>query len=266
MPTDFEFAVTLNTGGRLDVELITSTLRDIEQMLSAIERMVTQAPSHARWTWAEDTRLGFVASPNGVDEGTLRRVVDVADIGFRNARAALHDDARVEWPSEFGSDARQSAERILRRLGELDSITVEATGHEPVTLEEVQLDDAVVGRPRRRVHSSVDGILEMVSRVQESRTVRAGLRDSATRRYVRCYLSAERWLDYLRQRNLWERRVVLYGRVAYDEEGNPLSIVDVDDIQAREQGVRLRDFQGAAPDIARGLSTDALIERLRGNG
>jgi hypothetical protein len=268
MPADFEFAVSLNADEPLSVGFIAATLRDLEAMLRDIERSVSDnKQSAADWKWAEDAELTFVAHVNGVDEHTLSRVVGSAQSGFINAsRAAAGDPIGIEWPAEFGTEARQSAERILRRLAELESITIEATGFDPVVIREARIDQLVVGRSHRRVFSSVDGILELIAHPRRGRTVRAGLRESSSGRYVRCSLAAEKWRDELRERNLWDRLVRLYGRVAYDDEGVPLSIVDVTDIVDRQSGVRLKDFRGAAPDLSNGASPDEFVDRLRGSG
>jgi hypothetical protein len=266
MPTDYEFAVSLNADEALDIDFIASTLRDVEMMLAAIEREVTQANrAAAHWKWAEDTRLSFVASVNGVDEQTLGRVVEIAQAGLTAAQRVTQD-VLPQWPAEFVGPARESANRILQRLSDLESITVEATGHDPIIIEAPPDDTQIGVRRLRRVHSSVDGVLEMMSRKQRTRTIRAGLREASSGTYVRCFLDYERWYEEMRSRNLWDRAVRMYGRVAYRDDGAPQSIVDVDQIDLRETGIRIRDFQGAAPDLARGLSADQIIDRLRGNG
>ena len=116
---------------------------------------------------------------------------------------------------------------------------------------------------KRRVKASVEGVLEMVSHKGE--TIIAGVREHRTRNYVRCLLTVEQWRDDLRQRNLWDRRVLVYGAVAYDHEGIPLSIRDVTEIVERDTGLNIRDFQGAAPGILGNHEVDEFISRLRGN-
>lgn len=58
----------------------------------------------------------------------------------------------------------------------------------------------VVGTGRRRVSSSVEGVLEMVSR--KGHLIHSGLREYGTDRYVRCVLVEERWRDQLLNRQL----------------------------------------------------------------
>ncbi len=115
----------------------------------------------------------------------------------------------------------------------------------------------------RRVYSSVEGVLEMVA--CQGETVMVGLQEHGTGAYVQCYLAAGEWLDELRDRALWGKRVLVEGRVAYDEAGTPLSIVDVTSVIERESGPRIRDFRGSAPNLTGGLSTEEFIARVRGD-
>lgn len=266
MTTDFEFAVSLNTDEPLAANIIVDTLRDVQTLLTDIERhLVGVRPSEAEWKWGQENDLRVVAHVNGVDAETLGRVVGVAQSGFGTVAGAVELQRPIEWPREFGDDARRSAERILKRLALLESITIEATGHEPLVIREARLEEIVVGRSRRRVFSSVDGILELISHPRSGRNLRAGLRESHSGRYVKCSLDADRWRDELRERSLWDKRVSLYGRVAYDDEGEPLSIVDVNEIREPASRTDLRDFRGAAPDLIGGLTLDDAIGNLRDN-
>src|SRR3989442_4927448 len=109
----------------------------------------------------------------------------------------------------------------------------------------------------RRVRSSVEGVLELISR--RASALRVGIREHNTGRYVRCTLSTDEWLGRLRDLNLFDRRVIVEGRVAYDEEGHPLSIVDVTEITPRESGKPLREFKGGVPDLTGGPATEDFI-------
>ncbi len=124
-------------------------------------------------------------------------------------------------------------------------------------------DQLFTGQVVRRVYSSVEGILEMVARRGE--TVRTAIREHGTGAYVRCCLAADEWFDELRDRALWGKRVLVEGRVAYDEAGTPLSITDVTSVIERESGPRIRDFRGSSPNLTGGLSTEEFIAMLRGD-
>jgi len=264
MVTEFRFGITLNTNENLDVSYILDVLRSLDAMLKDIERNLTdKKKAQAKWEWAEDARLSFVAHVNGVDEQTLARIVGAAREGFHRVQASDDQSQVIEWPAGFGSTARRSAERILGTLEKLESLTVEATGFEPVEISEAWIGRKISGKAYRRVKASVEGVLEMVSHKGEA--IIAGVREHRTRNYVRCLLTVEQWRDDLRQRNLWDRRVLVYGAVAYDHEGIPLSIRDVTEIVERDTGLNIRDFQGAAPGILGNHEVDEFISRLRGN-
>lgn len=267
MAEDFEFALSLDADEPLAPRTVVDTLRDVEDLLRDIERAVqgTQT-SQADWRWNDTSEFRVVAHVNGVNAETLSRIVRVAHSGLGTAADAAQGAEPVRWPDEFGEAARRSAERILRRLSDLESITVEATGRETLVIREARLDQIVVGRARRRVFSSVDGVLELISHPRRGKNLQAGLRESLSGRYVRCSLDADRWRDELRERSLWDKRVSLYGRVAYDEEGAPRSIIDVSEIREPASEVDLRDFRGAAPDLVGDLTLDDAIGYLRENG
>ena len=115
----------------------------------------------------------------------------------------------------------------------------------------------------RRVYSSVEGVLELVA--CQGETVVVGLREHGTGAYVQCCLAADEWFDELRDQSLWGKRVLVEGRVAYDEAGTPLSIVDVTSVVERESGPRISDFRGSAPNLTGGLATEEFIARVRGD-
>ena len=264
MTTDFELGITLNTDEQLDVKLIIATLRDVENILSEIERSISaDRDAKAHWTWGEEAHLQFVASPNGVAEDTLGRVLEVVHDGFEGAMDAAQSNRSVEWPPEFGARAQHSAQRILQSLKHLESLTIETTGRPPLEIQEARIEQLFTGQVVRRVYSSVEGVLEMVSR--RGKTVRAGLREHGTGAYVKCRLDADEWFDELRDGALWGKRVLVEGRVAYDEEGTPLSIIDVTSVNERKSESLIRDFRGSVPNLTGGLSTEEFIAKVRGD-
>ena len=258
MPNDFEFALTLNTERHLRIGEIVTTLREVEEMLADIERNVRQIPqSTAKWGWSEDPALRFVASVNGVDEASLRRIVTVAKEGLETAATAARDKINPDWPPEFGVRARASAEAILCLINSLESITVEATGNAPI---ELGAFDAPQGR---RMFSSVDGILEALGR-PSANTTYIGLKEWQTGYRVRCYLNRERWRTEISNRNLWENHVTSYGRVLYNADGVPVSITDVTEIVERTGSTKLSELEGKLPDLTGRMSTSGFVRRIRG--
>jgi hypothetical protein len=263
--TEYEFSVSLNTDERLDVDLIRETLFDVQEMLRDIERQVSSGKkAKAHWLWDQpDPRLTFAATVNGATAETLSRVVDAAAEGFERASEAGEQTAAVQWPAEFGIEARKRARRILERLERLESITIAATGRDPLVINRAFVGKSVVGRQsRRRIWSSVEGVMRMIA--GGDKVIRAGIREHGSGAYVTVTLDAETWHE--RVRGWWDQRVVVDGRVAYAEDGRPLSIIEVTDIRPRLPGRPLKDFLGAAPGLAGHGSDDDVIAEMRGHG
>lgn len=262
MATDFEFGINLNSDAPVGVEFVQQTLRYIQSLLVDIERSITDGRSRTKWHWRDEASLNFVARVNGVDESTLKRIVTLAKSGFENAMLAGEQGHDIQWPEEFRRAAKDSTAAILNQLNRLESLTIAATGSQPIEISKVRLQRDIEAHSVRRIHSSVEGTLEMVSR--RAGMVRAGLREVRTGRYVRCRFVASEWLETLRERQLWDRRVVVYGMVAYDDEGNPESVNEIDEVSERDTSISLLDFEGVAPALTGGLSAEDFMEQLRG--
>lgn len=264
MLTEFEFSVSLNTDERPDIDLVRETLSDVEAMLRDIERHVTdRKKATAHWLWERpDPTLTFAARVNGVSAETLSRVVEVATDGFERASESRQERA-VQWPAEFGAEAQKRAKRILERLEHLESITIAATGRDPVVINKAYIGKSIVARAsRRRIWSSIEGVMRMIA--GGDRVIRAGIKEHGTGSYITCTLDAETWHEQVR--GWWDQRVVVYGRVAYADDGRPLSIIDVTDIRPRLPGQPLTSFLGAAPGLAGRRSDDDVIAEMRGRG
>lgn len=264
--TEFEFSVSLNTDERPEIGLVRDTLADVEAMLRAIESQVTaEGKARAHWLWQEPApQLTFAAQVNGASAETLSRVVGIAAEGFERASEAVERGGPISWPEEFGDEARRRARRILERLERLESITIGASGRDPIVIEKAQIEGRTVSgrQSHRRIWSSIDGVMQMIAGGEK--TLRAGIREHGTGAYVTCSVDRETWHERLR--GLWDQRVVVDGRVAYADDGRPLSIIDVTDIRPRERGRPLRSFIGVAPGLAGGRSDDEVIADMRGHG
>lgn len=262
MPDNFEFGVTLNAREPLDADSVSALFSDVLAMLKDIERAVTNRRPSVEWRWGpENAQLSVVASVNGLNAVELGQIVDSARQGFARANDAARHSQVVSWPAEFGVEARKRAASILRQLENLESLTVDATNHEPLVIREARIDQIVRAKGVRRVYSSVEGVLELIS--HKGPTVRAGVREHRTNRYVQCSFSAEDWLEPLKDGGYWDKRVVIEGRVAYNDDGEATSVVDVTRIDVREPGRPLREFEGSAPDLTGGVPTDDFVARLR---
>lgn len=259
MPTDFEFRVTLDAEEQVDLRTVRETLKDVESLLRAIERELTGA-TRARWRWGEAVvDLDYVASVNGISAEQLGEVIETAREGFARAASTPQDVTAVDWPAAFNKQAQDRVGRILRRLSQLEAITIAATDVEPLRIQQANIGGIVTSKPsRRRVYSAVEGVLRMIA--GGDKTIRAGLKERGTGVSVKVTLEGE-WHE--RVRDLWDRLVVVEGRVAYRDDGRPLSIVDVSDIRQRPPGRPLLEFERAAPDLTGTSSTDDFIARAR---
>ena len=261
-PTDVTFSLSLD-GDELDVRSIAETLKDIEALLADIERYVRErTESSVRWRWGTESRLDVVASVNGASRYELERIVEEAQRGFEQAQRAAKEHTRVHWPESFGSRAQGSARRILQRLRNLQSITVRAENREPLVIEAAEVGETVVARkglhPRRRIHSSIEGRLELISHRGK---LGAAIRER--RNAVQCTFPDE-MLEKIK--NLFDKIVVAEGLVSYRDDGTPISITDIKTLNEKKPGRDLLDFLGSAPDFTGGLSTEEFISKIREHG
>lgn len=255
---EIPFTVKLESDEPLSVRIIAETLRDIENMLSDIEKHIfNTSDARAQWKWPDEAELEVVATVNGLDRAQLSRIVEEAERGFTEAKEAK---GSVNWPSGFGPAAQDSARKILGRLEKLNSIIVRAEDRRPVTITTAEIGKRVTGKliSRRCAYSSVEGRLELISHRGK---LRAAVKENVTDCVVQCTFSDE-LLDVIKE--LFDKRVVVEGLVNYRENGEPISITKVSSVTERKHGAPLRDFIGSAPDITGGVSSDEFIARLRG--
>lgn len=256
MAKEFQFDITLVHDEPFATRRIRRIWEDLERLLADLERSVTgKDRAEVRWKTDDDVHLAMGATPNGVSAATLARVIDAAQEGFARASKAA---GSPDWPVEFSQDAREHASNILSELKDLEAIVIEATGHPPLTIESAYVGYQVESRRRPRVRSSVEGRLEMLSRTGSG--YRLAVREHLSGRYVRCTFDDEL---LTKAKAFFDRRVVVEGLVAYDEDGLPLSVIQISDITPREVGGSLRDFRGAVPDLIDGMKIEEFIDEVR---
>src|ERR1035437_9112071 len=70
------FTVNLDSLDYLDVGTIADTLRDIETLLTDIEKRIhATQQSKVKWTWPEEAHLEVVAKVNGMSRPQLSKIV-----------------------------------------------------------------------------------------------------------------------------------------------------------------------------------------------
>lgn len=256
MATTFEFGIDLVDDRPIDAQSVQRTWNDLERLLSTIESSISGAMAKVHWFVDEPVALTVAASPNGVSASTIEHVIRVAREGF--AHAAAEDDP-MDWPSELNEDARASVGRILGRLQDLETVIVRATGYQPLAIDAASFSVSVKGKKRVRMRSSVEG--DLLTLAHGRNGFELGIRERLSGKYVRCSFDG----DLLaKAKDLFDRRVVVEGVVAYNDEGLPSSVSEVTDVYPRLTGLSFRDFRGVVPDLLEGKTLDDFIEEVRG--
>lgn len=261
---DVTFSLSLD-GGELDLRAIAQTIRDIETLLSDIEQHVRQQTgSPVHWKWGAGSELEVVASVNGASHEELERIVDDAQRGFEQAERAARERTRINWPESFGAKAQRSANNILKRLENLQSITVHAENRHPIKIEAAEIGETITSKKRlrayRRVHSSVEGRLELISHRGK---LRAAIKDSQTNISVQCTFPDEMVES---MKHLFDKNVIAEGLVSYRGDGTPASITEISSVKEKSGGRPLIEFIGTAPNFTGDLSTEDFISKIRGHG
>lgn len=253
MPEDVDFSIQLNTLRNLSFSEYRLVADSAGVILEDVEKTLLQSDvAQAKWTWAEHPDLHLACTPNGVDQATLERIVNVASEGLR-AAALTHSQPDVDWPEGFGSIAQASAFSIVGVLEPDESLTI---GDED-EITPIERDRT------RQIVSSVDGVVTMLSEYRRSATY-ARIKEWRTNNVVKCFFSDDKWLGQLTQQTFYKKHVIIYGTVTYTREGRPISIKDVTDIRFRSGATRIADLEGSQPNLTGRMGVTGFVKRLRG--
>jgi hypothetical protein len=252
---DVRIAVTLD-GPTVEAHDLAATINDLTQALGEIEGEITRQEPKINWKWDDEAAILLAATPNGVPQPTLERIVVEVDNSFRSLREASGRD--IDWPTHVRDRARSSLLRIVRRLSKVEAITVRALEGEPLTIDSVRLPDIEVGRPAYLEISALEGVVETLS-------VRGGqphftLREYTTERPIQCIFAKE-LLDTVKE--AFGRAVTAEGTVRYKQDGVPTSMV-VDSITLlRQPQWTLEELGGRLPNLTNGVSAAEYVRRIR---
>ena len=254
MPETIPFLIDAQVGEqpltRADVQRL---LDNTFALLREIETAVTNEPPHAVWRVGEEYRLPLVASPNGLDASTLMRVATAA-------QAAFGVETDTSAPTiHISAKARASIAAIRKIVEKLDELTIQV-GDVPITVEP-EPSDASIRERVPRVLSTVEGHLATIS--DRGTYIYARLVEQGTNRRVGCRFSTE-----LKERvaSLFgHTNVIVTGMVAYDADGAPMSIVDVESVEERPEGPPLESFIGSTPGLLGGLTFEQFVQEMRGD-
>jgi hypothetical protein len=247
----------LLTGDEIEGATYRDTYADLVNMLRDVELHVrNRKRSRVHWyVTDEDPEVRLHAFPNGVPADQISHVARDVRTGFERILEA--DGRHVEWPQSFGTQAKRSAQRIVKRLNSLESITVTVDHYPPLLIESVALR-AEYGRSGYVEFTSIDGVLDLIS-------VRGrphfSIREHDTNHHIRCVFSDdlfEKVKDSLR------KRVVVEGVVQFDKEGTPKHIGEITNIWERPQPqLEFDGIAGSRPEFTGGVPAGEYVRRLR---
>lgn len=253
---DDERQISLSLEGVLDLSTHASTTRALQTLLSDVEEQVTGERAKIYWSIPDRSDVVAVATPNGVDAGTIDDVMASAVRGFESVKVAEGRD--VKWPDTFGPKSKKAVKRILRALNSVSAISVFAGEQEPVIIRHVVVQEEYGEERQPDEYGSVDGKLDLIS-------VRSQLlfsvEEHGTGRHIRCTIGSEKLFG--QAKNLLGARVVAEGMLRFAKNGEVTSIYDVRSLWCRpalktapdELVGALSGFTGGedAADYVRGL-------------
>lgn len=244
-------------GDDIDIVALGGVINDFRAILQAVESSLTNEPAKATWHVEEATGFRTVASPNGVNEETLHKVVERSHEGFRRVEQA--GDGPVNWPQELNARARRAILRVFKHLSKIDRLTIEGDGVEPLTL--TRTDDARLQVPAGRGYhevSQLDGKLDLISVRNRLLFV---IEEHVTGVRVPCTFPgqmADRVKDAL------GKRVIVEGLIRYNANDIPTSVTEITDLFIRPKPLKtLEELVGSAPDFTGGIDPVRYVRQMR---
>lgn len=259
--SEYTLGLSLNVAEMQDnflpLGVLIPTLRDLNAVLAEIETAVTGASEQAiGWEIEGDPAVRVVATVNGVSADTLNAVVGqarnrLAQAGQATDSGRLRDVTPQTW---------RRLRSIVGRLTKLASVTITATGQDPVVIPKEEAQPTLVAVPRQTYveRSEVIGELDIIS---VRGTPHFVLYEHGTDRSVRCVFP-DRMMPQVKE--ALGRRIVVEGFVRYRADGSPMRVTDVARFLILPEPQRdIEDFRGALPSIGGDLPSGEFIHRLR---
>lgn len=252
MPKD---TITLRISGDVELGDYLTAMRQFNALIGALNKDVANGVK-VEWS-IDDLSAGSADATvkGGVEEesrwGAIEEIV----------RAYEEVGARMEAGQDipYSKEARDAAFGIAGILnGRINEITFETEDKEAFVTE-----DSISPRKRDRQtafysYGAVEGRIQTLS----SRTGLKFTLYDVFGRAVYCHL---RRGDEAMMRDVWERWVVVEGRVRRDAEGRPKAIREITNVAVRDEGDPSDYMQarGAVPVGPNGLSAEEAIRQLR---
>jgi hypothetical protein len=250
--------VSVEMGGEdLDLGAFSGVTNDFRTVLQEVEASLTNEPPKAAWRVEDTSGFRAVASPNGVSEATLQRVIERAYDGFKRVDQA--NGRPVNWPAEISIRARRAIRRVFKHLDKIESLTIQGEGIEPLTLVRSDTEQAPEpARPSYYEVSQLDGRLDLIS--VRSRLLFV-IEEHVTGVRVPC-----RFPDHMTEeiKAALGARVVVEGLIRYNADGVPTSMSNVTDLFVRPKPLKtLEELVGSAPDFTGGIDPVEYIRTMR---
>lgn len=253
------FVLTVD-GESVPLENVVAAWENVGKLLAAMERVVVgDSYSPGRWHADHDPEIKFAASVNGASKEQLD------EIGLKVAQGLIVGSQSGHFPREFGEEAIQAARNVLRLLRKAESLTIytdkldeEAKITEAILAGEASLEQITGQTPRRKVYSSIEGVLRRLS--VEGKGYTATIKDRFTAAPVE-FSVAQDHLEKIKDLLDKDKMVVAEGIVLFD--GNvPRRFLGMPDIKERKRNTPLRSFVGVLPPLPEGETAEDFLERL----
>jgi hypothetical protein len=242
----------------IDASLFQDMIADLLSMIRDIEKHVSSnTRQRAHWLWAEDEpQLRIEAISNGVPVEELNRVAREVRTGFQ--RILDSEGKTVRWPETFGPPAKNAAQRIVKKLDKVQSITVKIDSAPPLIIDHVVLNEEF-GRPGYVEFSSIDGYLDLISvRGKPHFSIEE---HSFPKHRIRCTFPDD---IFETVKNSLGKRVVVEGLVRWNKAGIPVAITEVKSLWVRPEPQLMFDqIVGSRPNFTGGISAGEYVRRLR---
>lgn len=253
------FELTVD-GESVPVENVVAAWQNLSLLLASVERAIAgDNYSPGRWRAEHDPTIKLTASVNGLNKEQLDEICEKA------AEGLVIGSQSGRFPEEFRTEAIQAARNVLRLLRDAESLTINTETHGTEVIKTVHLEagasqEQIVGQtPRRKVYSSIEGVLSRLS-VAGKDGYKAAIEDRFTGHYVSFSVTDEH-LETIKHLLHRDKTVIAEGVVVFAGD-TPLRFLEMTSIKERVRDTPLLSFVGALPALPDGEMAEDFLERL----
>lgn len=241
----------------LDLHVLAPILRDLNAVLRDIEQKVADNPDHTvNWEVEGDPSVRLVATVNGVSADMLGSIVGEARDDFAEAATKAR---RQDLSREIDPQTWRRLKAIIGRLRRMSSVTVEATGQEPLRIPKQEEPQRPSREPTFHTeYSEIDGELDIISVRGAPSFV---LYEHGTDRRIRCVFPSDRMSQV---KDALGKRVLVEGTVRFRANGTPIAITNVQQFSVLPEPSReISELMGILPNFTEGVDAGEYVRRLR---